>query len=520
MLGLTPYIYLIYRSSLKSVDGWGDQRTLSGFLTHFLREEYGTFVLASNWESGEERDGYKYIRRLGLFIQEFSHDTYYVGPLSLLYYIKASYKQASTLAITACYLTYALVFNSLANLTFSELHIAVLKRMWIQASVIGYAAAGAGLGAMLHKVDEQVHEQVRRGVSRRSASKSVLVALAMGCSYKYYTNHALLDRSNITVFSTYAHQVLSALPQGCTILTNDDMNCNTLHYVTRCLNYRSDVDVLKIPLITYEWWKPMQLDYFDNVKDSFPGSRHHPYDSTGFNMKQFLDVNVLPDRPKVFVLGDWKTGDDSQNVYQRIPVGLADLVIPSGEKMSLRVYADMVNEMMPVYDPSENIDEKLGSWETVIAVKYLNFYSKASHYVAENLGRYDGSVEDKIYIGETGIDLYNKLMEMASIDKGSEMFIQRSVFRNAGVVAGMAASYHKQLDGSSTALDANLSMFKFWDRFMSQCEYEKGHDGKDCREISMFLDHGVNPYTQDKFRGVEGFALLDGYEGSHKIKYG
>ncbi|CAM9250691.1 unnamed protein product, partial [Heterosigma akashiwo] len=30
------------------IDSWGDQRTLEGFLRHFLRQEYGTFQLASD----------------------------------------------------------------------------------------------------------------------------------------------------------------------------------------------------------------------------------------------------------------------------------------------------------------------------------------------------------------------------------------------------------------------------------------------------------------------------------------
>jgi hypothetical protein len=59
LLGLSPYLYLVVRANAKAVDGWGDQRTLRGFLTHFLREEYGTFVLASEWESGEAQDSSK-----------------------------------------------------------------------------------------------------------------------------------------------------------------------------------------------------------------------------------------------------------------------------------------------------------------------------------------------------------------------------------------------------------------------------------------------------------------------------
>ncbi|XP_059860482.1 protein O-mannosyl-transferase TMEM260 isoform X3 [Delphinus delphis] len=47
--GLLPYVYLpisSYRHQARWT--WGDQTTLPGFLTHFLREEYGTFSLAKS----------------------------------------------------------------------------------------------------------------------------------------------------------------------------------------------------------------------------------------------------------------------------------------------------------------------------------------------------------------------------------------------------------------------------------------------------------------------------------------
>lgn len=46
--GLLPYVYLPVSSYLNRARWtWGDQTTLLGFLTHFLREEYGTFNLVN-----------------------------------------------------------------------------------------------------------------------------------------------------------------------------------------------------------------------------------------------------------------------------------------------------------------------------------------------------------------------------------------------------------------------------------------------------------------------------------------
>jgi hypothetical protein len=46
--GLVPYVYLPWASSRSAMDGWGETASLSGFLRHFLRQEYGTFQLAAD----------------------------------------------------------------------------------------------------------------------------------------------------------------------------------------------------------------------------------------------------------------------------------------------------------------------------------------------------------------------------------------------------------------------------------------------------------------------------------------
>lgn len=48
LAGLLPYLYLPASSYLNRARWtWGDQTTFQGFLTHFLREEYGTFNLVN-----------------------------------------------------------------------------------------------------------------------------------------------------------------------------------------------------------------------------------------------------------------------------------------------------------------------------------------------------------------------------------------------------------------------------------------------------------------------------------------
>ena len=69
LLGLSAYLYLPLAAWHQPLDSWGDQRSLRGFLTHFLREEYGTFQLAS--DLGEEQDMEKIVNRLKVTCVKF-----------------------------------------------------------------------------------------------------------------------------------------------------------------------------------------------------------------------------------------------------------------------------------------------------------------------------------------------------------------------------------------------------------------------------------------------------------------
>ncbi|GMH46449.1 hypothetical protein TrRE_jg13376 [Triparma retinervis] len=358
LVGLSPYLYLVVRSNSKAIDGWGDQSTLSGFLTHFLRREYGTFALASEWESGEEQDGDKVVRRLILNAKQFNEDTLYLGG------------------------------------------IAAARFAW-----------GAGI----------------RG------NRAGVVAVVCWLGY------------------------------------------------------------------------------------SFPGTRHHPYDPEGFDMKTFLDVNVGREDAELYVAGDWKQGDNTQDVYQRVPVGLADKVVAPGEEVELYEFAKALSKNLDKvgrFDKETTIDVVEGSWELVMRIKYQNYFLRASHYIASNVVGFRGPGAQKVGICKVAIRAYEYLLDVSEDD--GVLMISRSSWRNAGVVAAVLG---RELDGGGEEEElkkAAEAMFKFWGELWGACVREGETGAKDCKEISLFLDHGVNPYSQRKWRGEEGFEFLDEWVGIHE----
>lgn len=69
ILGMSPYFFLFYGGYLSKKGSWGNTFTISGFLTHVLRREYGTFSL---FAGGNKTDiGDNLINGLYLFISTF-----------------------------------------------------------------------------------------------------------------------------------------------------------------------------------------------------------------------------------------------------------------------------------------------------------------------------------------------------------------------------------------------------------------------------------------------------------------
>lgn len=82
LIGLSPYLYLPFASGPHAAWGsWGEHRSLSGFLTHVLRREYGTFRLANVPEVVNNQ----YFLRLGRYLRSVPSELPLLGaPLCLL----------------------------------------------------------------------------------------------------------------------------------------------------------------------------------------------------------------------------------------------------------------------------------------------------------------------------------------------------------------------------------------------------------------------------------------------------
>jgi hypothetical protein len=147
LLGLSPYLFLVVQSGPNAAWGsWGEQRSLSGFLTHLLRREYGTFRLAN----APATDHAAFLTRLQFYFGRLPHELPPIGaPLAMLgscWSLSLPGIRRAGLPMACAYGLYVLAFHWLANLPVATgLYLAIQQRFWPQANLI--VSAWFGLGA-------------------------------------------------------------------------------------------------------------------------------------------------------------------------------------------------------------------------------------------------------------------------------------------------------------------------------------------------------------------------------------
>jgi hypothetical protein len=318
---------------------------------------------------------------------------------------------------------------SLANLPLTPLLLAVQARMWQQALVVAFMLLGLGLARLLLAGR-------RRGLMgptplTRVTIPSVVVAwlaLQVGRSFSQ------VDQSGNRAFLHYAHDVMDALPEGGLLLLNDDTNCNVLLYAHVCLGVRPDLDLIRLPLITYNWWKPQQLHLYPDL--AFPGACHHPYRKDCVPLATFLQAN-LPRRP-VLVAGDWKTGDPTNEWARRVPVGLADLVLAPNANLDVPGLWSIAASLEP--GPAQELqrlsNSSASSWERVLVEKYVNRVMAQVVFFTERLGERPPGTESLEFL----VRAYRRLGAALAAEGGVGGAVDPKLWNNAGVVAGMLSA--------------------------------------------------------------------------------
>lgn len=298
---------------------WGDFGTVSTFLKHMLRLDYGSsFKLVAGDTQGT------FISNFMAFVKDTSAELSilpWAFTVFLVYYL-FRYEGSSYLfrtivkvfmAMMGCYFA---VFCSLANIENPVgLSRGVLERFWMQPSIGLIILSGIGLCKLIVYLSETVHPVFKNKFLQLSLAVMVM-------SVQIKSNYDENDESSNWYAHHYAESILPHLPPNSIMLTGGDLPTNVFRYHTICEQMRPDVRVLDMQFMAADWFRDVLAPTtFAGI--NIPGV-YRPYKDEAlaggqYNLKQFLDANI--DSNAIFVCNSIRKDEESdyEKYYFQIP---------------------------------------------------------------------------------------------------------------------------------------------------------------------------------------------------------
>jgi len=345
--GLLPYVYLPFAAAGSSPVTWGVADTWSGFWTHVLRREYGTFQLAATGiaegaAAGETaaawaRDLWSQVGPWGLLL----------AGLGVLAIALSARRRALGVATLAAPVLSVAVVVVLGNLPVTRSpYKEIVSRFWQQPDIFVFILCGAGVA--------ELGRRWHRAVPAALGGAALLLLPAL--------RFRDMDRRESTLVRQYGAEILRAAPPGALMLTRGELITNTVRYLQLSEGRRPDVSVVDVELLGFAWYRPHIAAHHPDVV--IPGPRYMPGASDGFVVKQLFDANIA--RAPILVCGSLKPGDTSSDTtYGRWPFGLCEIVRPGTQPVNVDEWIHDSEDALPRID-FRGQPHPPGSWEDIV----------------------------------------------------------------------------------------------------------------------------------------------------------
>ena len=374
VLGLLPYGYLLLAPRFGSTMIWGDTGTITGFLHHVLRTEYGTFQLAS----GPAASLSDAMPRALAFAERFARTTFGIGPLllvtALAALVRPSRVRATALPWAAAAVFHLAAFSLLSNLSIgAPVAAAVQQRFWQQSVLVLAMCASLGLGVL--------------GRWLEPMSRLLVPIVAVGVPAVLAAVHfPAMDQRTHVYFREYGRAILAPLPKDAILLITSDEAVGSVRYLQTVESLRPDVLVLPAGQIANEWFPKLAARQIPRLL--LPAGN-------SFTFAQFLGLN-LP-RARVFLVNKIPWEQTLEGPYAVWPVGLADEVLPSGVQPVLDAWVDQSLASFTGFDPAAHgrID---GAWERYVADAYWKQVDRFGSAVARTAITAGGAEEASLRV--------------------------------------------------------------------------------------------------------------------------
>ena len=443
VLGLLPYLYLPFAGARESAMTWGDVATWDGFWNHFFRRDYGTFNLGGRGENSGLGSS------LVIYFKDSAADLLWVGfPVAALG-IWSTLKEEGRYGFAAitlfCFLFYAIVFHSRANLQIEQLIFhTVTTRFWQQSTLLVCAWAGIGFALLF---------------ARFPAAALLIVGLQFGLHFGESNQH-----SNDYV-KRYATNALGSLPHGALVLTAGDLETYAFHYLQECEGFRRDVRVIDRAMLWYPWMKKrVEKNYPEIV---IPGSyyQYHVGESGGYTLAQLAAANS---NRKIYI-SDFTEDEDHVLALSQLQVfvfGFLNHVLAQGEKFDFDSELQAHQRVLAGFDPALPKDTATLSWEYFIWKKKV---SDGDYRLAMAILPY--ALKSDTPNPVVPLKLATSLMEKGSL--GSD--VNPVVLKNLGLAYSNLAHYEPS---------AKDKMIAVWKRYLAVAPTDDQQTGAIARAVA------------------------------------
>ena len=249
--GLLPYLYLPLAAAGHPPALWGDPSTLERFIAVVTRSDYGSFSLVAGGQHGTVTGN------LAAFLQHLV-DSF--GPAGLLLAALgvgwlARHRPIVGIAVVLSFLAAGPLFLAYANPPLGGLLSGIFARFYILPSVPFAVIVGCGSLQVLDWVRSVTTTrwilQGRLRLAAAGLTSALLVAFAAGPAVARY---ASIDQSGNYMTINFIKDLLAPLDQGAILLTEGDTAVLGTWYTQSVEGYRSDVVVVAVPLLHFQWY--------------------------------------------------------------------------------------------------------------------------------------------------------------------------------------------------------------------------------------------------------------------------
>lgn len=283
LLGFSIHLHLPVRATQDPLLNWGDPKTLSQFLWHFLRKGYPA--------EPHERDWNLLWAQLNAFSipYEFTVAGFAILIIGVIFFFKR--RRDEILAYLLGILTFLLVivgyFNALHEFIF------LTEEFFTPLYLLSAVFIGLGLFYLLREAASAIPARHLRALPVKALAGLILFALpATVCALRYVEN----DQHENYIAYDYATNSLRSLPLGTVLYTWGDSGAFPLWYLQGVERMREDLDLLHTPHLVFKWY----LDAFPELfRDSV--LRDVPYEAQSPDNVLMYSIAEMIGRRPVFI---------------------------------------------------------------------------------------------------------------------------------------------------------------------------------------------------------------------------